>query len=90
MPHYTDYRCMSCGRETLRELLTVKKVVFAAMGAGGKIVKSRTLGYLCDECIKNDPEYQLEAYKSAPGMKSEPLERVRAMKAKSRGSNASE
>lgn len=85
IPHYTEYKCTVCNRETLRELLTAKKVVFSVMGAGGKVLRSRTIGHLCNECIEKDEHYNLEAFKSAPGMKSEPLERVRAIQAKAAG-----
>lgn len=77
MPHYSDYRCTPCGRVTERELLYVKKVTFSEMGAGGKVVRSRTVDWICDECIEKDPEYNSEPYVNAPGLKSPALERVR-------------
>lgn len=86
MPHYTQYKCaeppLGCGRETLRDLLTVMKVVFTEMGQGGKILRSRTVGWLCDECVEKNDYWNLQAFTSAPGMKSEPLERVRAAQRK--------
>lgn len=85
MPHYSEYKCRgpgSCGRHTERELLTVKKVVFTVMGAGGKVLKSRTVAWLCDECVEKDPEYTSEPYANAPGLKSPALERVRAAEEK--------
>ena len=78
MPHYTDYKCTQCLRPTLKELLVVKKVVFQPLGAKAKTLKSRTVGWQCDECVEIDPEYQLEAF-NGPGHKSEALERVRAI-----------
>jgi hypothetical protein len=74
-----------CNKITLRELLTVKKAVFTAMGAGGKTLRSRTTAYLCNECLPKDEDYQREAFTGAPGMKSEPLERVRAAQRKAEG-----
>lgn len=78
MPHYSEYRCGTCGQITLRELLTVKKVVFTELGSGAKIVKSRTVGWLCNECIEKDPDFQIEKFQTAPDHKSAALERVRA------------
>lgn len=78
MPHYTEYRCGACGQVTLRDLLVAKKVVFTGLGAGAKILKSRTVGWLCNECIELDEDYKLEKYSTAPGHKSASLERVRA------------
>lgn len=78
MPHYTEYRCGVCKQVTLRQLLVVKKVVFTEIGPGAKIIKSRTVGWICNECVENDTDFQLEKYSKAPGHKSAPLERVRA------------
>lgn len=82
MPHYTEYLCTNCGQYTERELLTVKKVVFTEMGSGGKVLKSRTIGWLCNDCIEDDEHYNLDAYTTAPGLKSPGLERVRAAERK--------
>lgn len=81
MPHYTDYRCSECGRETLRELLIAVKVQFTPLGPGAKVIRSRTIAWKCNECIEDDPYWNLEAFSGAPGMKSTPLERVREAEA---------
>jgi len=78
MPHYTDYRCTVCSRVTFKELLVVKKAVFQPLGAGAKIIRSRTVAWLCDECVELDEDYQREAFGSQ-GHKSPSLERVRAL-----------
>ncbi len=78
MPHYSEYRCGCCGQITLRELLVAKKVVFTHLGSGAKIVKSRTVGWLCNECVEKDEDFQIEKFGAAPGHKSAALERVRA------------
>ena len=80
MPHYTEYRCTGadCGKVTLRELLTAKKVNFSPIGPGAKIIRSRTVAWLCDECLEKDVDYNAQAFKAAPGLKSPALERVRA------------
>jgi hypothetical protein len=80
MPHYTDYRCTVCNQITLRDLLVVKKVVFQPLGAGTKILKSRTVSWLCDECVELDEDYKREAF-NGPSHKSPSLERVRAAQA---------
>lgn len=79
MPHYSTYKCTGCNQVTLKELLTVKKVVFSPIGAGTKITKSRTIAWLCNECIELDEDWQREAFSGSPGHKSPALERVRAI-----------
>lgn len=82
MPHYTDYKCSACGRETLRDLLTAKKITFTDMGPGAKTKRQRTVAWLCDECLPLDEDYLRPAYSGSPGMKSEALERVREAEAR--------
>lgn len=82
-PHYSDYKCTKCGKITLRDILVVKSVVFKNMGAGANTLKSTTTEWLCDECLELDEDYQRPPFRS-PGMKSTPLERVRAAEAKVR------
>jgi ribosomal protein L37AE/L43A len=81
MPHFSDYKCTKCNRETLKQLLMAVKVQFTGLGAGAKVVRSRTIAWLCDECLEEDAYWNMPAYSSAPGMKSAPLERVRAAEA---------
>jgi hypothetical protein len=83
IPHYTEYKCTICGRETERSLLLAKKVTFQPLGPGANITRSRTVAWICDECITKDPEYNLPAFKGSPGLKSPALERVREAEAKS-------
>jgi hypothetical protein len=81
MPHFSDYKCTDCQRETLKALLTAVKVQFTGLGAGAKVIRSRTIAWLCDECLCKNVHWNLPAYSGAPGMKSAPLERVRAAEA---------
>lgn len=78
MPGYTDYICSACGRETLRDLLVAKKISFTGLGSGAKTIRTRTVAWVCDECIEVDVDWNRPAYSGAPGMKSAALERVRA------------
>lgn len=77
MPSYASEACTNCGQITSPELLTIKRVQFAARSQPAKIVKSRTVLWLCEKCLALDPEWNLPAYKGAPGMTSQALERVR-------------
>ena len=77
MPHYTTNRCTVCMNLTSPELLTVKRTSFSPRSEPSKVIRSRTTAWLCQSCIKKDPEWNLPAYKGAPGMTSEALERVR-------------
>lgn len=78
MPHYSEYKCTNCNQITLKELLQAKKVVFSPIGAGTKITKSRTVAWLCNECLELDEDWKREKFKGSPGLKSPALERVRA------------
>lgn len=78
MPSYTEYKCSCCGRETERILLTVKTIVFKAMGAGAKVHRSRVAEWLCDECLPKDVDWNRQPFRGTPGLTSEALERVRA------------
>lgn len=63
-----EYKCTRCGTEPAangmlpRELLTVKKVLFVEMGAGGRTLKSRVLDWLCPSCVVGDPDYKLPGW----------------------------
>lgn len=81
MPHFSDYKCTECNRETLRGLLTAVRVQFTPLGPGAKVLRSRTIAWLCDECRETNDYWNLPAWSGAPGMKSAPLERVRAAEA---------
>ena len=54
-----EYVCNGCGKPTKRSLLTVKKVVFASMGAGSSITRSRVRSWLCIDCTKSDPDWNI-------------------------------
>ena len=77
MPHYSSDRCTKCGSLTSPELLTIKRANFSPRTKPVKVARSRTVAWLCPSCLESDHEYNLPAYKGAPGMTSEALERVR-------------
>jgi hypothetical protein len=79
MPSYTDYKCGKCHKPTERELLIVKRAVFVPIGRGAKIVKNRTIMWLCDDCLKLDPDWNRESH-DAPGLKSVTRENVRELR----------
>lgn len=57
------YACTRCGREEQRDNLTQKKVQFGDMGQGG-VRRSRTVAWLCDECLVNDADYNFPKHMS--------------------------
>ena len=59
MPRGQKYTCTHCGQEYERTALTVKKVTFVEMGAGGKLVRSRVAEWLCPSCTIKDPDWNL-------------------------------
>lgn len=68
MANIPDYKCsnLECGKPTTRDDLTVRKVTFLEMGAGGKTIRSRVSGWLCPSCVVKDDDWNREAF-SAPG-----------------------
>lgn len=64
-----DYKCSKCGAkpvgpngEPTKEMLVVKKVLFAEMGTTGRTIKTRVTDWLCAECVKEDPAWQQKDY----------------------------
>lgn len=54
-----DYRCSTCKKKLTRETCYAKKVSYTTMGMSAKILRMRTVGWLCIECIRGEPEYNL-------------------------------
>lgn len=57
MSNLPEYKCSSCKKYVGRERLTVKKATFMSMGEGGKTLRSRVVGWICDICLTEDPQY---------------------------------
>lgn len=64
MSHKISYKCSRCHTHTSRELLTVKKVSFVEMGAGGRTLKCRVTAWLCPKCTAEDAVWQQEPFKA--------------------------
>jgi NMD protein affecting ribosome stability and mRNA decay len=77
MPHYTENLCTRCGSITSPELLTIVRVCFYPRTKTTKVIKSRTIAWLCEGCLDSNEYWNLPSHKGAPGMTSQPLERVR-------------
>lgn len=54
--------CSKCGQQFPRELLTVKRVVFYEFGKNGRMIKSRTAGWLCPQHRDEDADWIAEPY----------------------------
>lgn len=78
MANQPDYKCSApeCGKPTPREDLTVKKVTFLEMGAGGKTIRSRTSDWLCPSCVASDLDW-LRPSHTAPGNQAPTMRPVR-------------
>lgn len=61
-----DYRCGGCGTETEPAELTIKRAVFQNL-TDKKVVRSRTVEWLCGLCLGQDPNWNQPLYTS-PGM----------------------
>ena len=64
------YTCTKCGRDTPREDLTVKRVVFADMGERAKYRRARVVAWLCPECLEIDPVWNSLPTAESPGAKN--------------------
>lgn len=78
MPGYHDERCTECTNICSKILLTAKRIQFVALENQKKVLRSRVVAWLCEDCLAKDPEWNLTAREAAPGYKSAGLERVRA------------
>lgn len=62
MPYKGSYKCTSCGGQPGREELTSVVVQFKPLGAGARVLKSRTTDWLCSDCLKKNPIWNLSKY----------------------------
>lgn len=62
------YECSKCHAPTARDDLTVKRASFVTMGFPYKNIRQRSIAWLCPSCRDADPEWNLPARASAPGM----------------------
>lgn len=58
------YICSVCSRETPREMLVVKKVLFTKMGSGAKTLRARVKLWLCPSCTRKDEDWLTEPYQA--------------------------
>ena len=83
-----EYVCAECGREVGRPNLLRKKVEFRELGESGRLVKSRTVAWLCRipqedgtlSCVDKDPDYNRHYFADAPGMADTDMARERVSK----------
>ena len=52
-----EYFCNGCNTPTKRSMLTVKKVLFTAMGSGASTTRARVVAWLCPACTKRDTDW---------------------------------
>ncbi|AKJ71861.1 hypothetical protein TIN4_64 [Tsukamurella phage TIN4] len=51
------YACTNCGKDKKRDELTAKKVMFAGIGNASTVFRSRTVDWLCENCLGSDKDY---------------------------------
>jgi hypothetical protein len=66
------YVCGVCGRAVGRENLVVQRTQFLEMGINGKLLKTRTRGWICrnveNNCLDKDAEWKADRYTGSPGL----------------------
>lgn len=73
MPKLYKYECSVCHKlwetpDDARTNLVVKKIEFRQYGFKGKLIRSRTLKWLCRRCMMRDVEYNLPENYFSDGM----------------------
>lgn len=71
---HIKYQCTVCKRTVPREQLTAKRISFQTMGERFKTLRSRVIGWLCEDCREKDSIWNLPKRQSAPGMKGTKLD----------------
>ncbi len=64
-----DDTCDNCGETKPREQLRTKSVRFRKIGPSGAVVRSRTISWLCLQCMELDEDYRRPGMKASPGVK---------------------
>ena len=64
-----QYQCTECAKQATRETLFSKRVSWATIGSNPKVVRVRTIAWVCKTCMEADPNYQREPHSQAPGNK---------------------
>jgi len=67
----THFVCTQCGETSLKDNGAAVRVTFTTMAKMVTVLKSRTTGRLCENCLANDPVWNQE---SAKGKWGKPLE----------------
>lgn len=62
MANIPNYGCTRCKTPCDRDVLTVKKALFVDMGEGASTKRSRVVDWLCQTCLKLDPDYNREKF----------------------------
>lgn len=66
------YICSRCQREVGRANLVVQRVQYLEIGVSGKLLKTRTTGWVCrdveDACLDKDPHWTADRYRGTPGL----------------------
>lgn len=62
MAYNKPYKCTNCGEIIPREQVTVVRVQFMPPGSGAKVIKSRTINWLCPPCRDADPVWNLASH----------------------------
>lgn len=66
MEDVTRYPCTACQRRTPRDELTVKRVSFFKFGERGKLLRVRTVAWLCPDCKLSDVDWNRPRGGGAP------------------------
>lgn len=63
------YECTYCHVDVGRDKLMAKRVQFLTMGKSARVLRSRTVAWVCNDCAKLDNDWTSEPWMDSPGLK---------------------
>lgn len=61
------YVCGTCHQEKPKEKLLAKRAVWQTLGSRPTTIRTRTVAWVCTDCISKDPDFMRDPYSESPG-----------------------
>lgn len=65
----TGKTCRDCGRNATGEHMLVKTIIFRIAGRNGRMVRSRSVAWVCDLCVAKDPDWNRQPFDESPRLR---------------------